>query len=1190
MSAQSSLTAELRAEVSVLEDDLRERVAQLPQVNQEWREQHAAALAAERTSATWEQWRDERVTLAAVSWVLTTVFVRFCEDNALVSKVWIAGPRASEAMDLQQRFIRDRTSTGEDVTDREWILDAVGYLSSLEATRELVDANSPMWLVSPSGDAATRLLAFWRERDEQGGLRRDFTDSELDTRFLGDLYQDISDDARARYALLQTPEFVEEFILDQTMEPALAERPLEGFKMIDPTCGSGHFLLGAFARLLDRWHRDAPALDERERVQRALDSVHGVDINPYAVAIARFRLTVAALVACGMASLEEAPAFKYHLAAGDSLLHGGAADAFALDLGTKYSADRVASEHAYATENLAALQVILTDGQYDCVVGNPPYISVKDASLRELYRARYTACKGQYVLTVPFMEKFFALAASGSNPGWVGQITSNSFMKREFGSKLIEDFFPRQDLRLVVDSSGAYIPGHGTPTVILVGRPVRPDTDVVRAVLGVRGEPGRPEDPARAKVWSSIEANVTKPGYDDEWISVADLERSRLATHPWSLSGGGASRVTQHLDESSTRLGSRIAGAIGGAIRAGADDAYIRPLHAPNRDPRFAPFLRELVKGDQVRDWAVWLEEFIAYPYVYGTNEVVRSDFDSRLWPWRRSLEARATFSGSMVDAGLSWIEYMQHTVSTYRTPLSITFAFVATHNHFVLDRGGKVFNRSAPVIKLPADATEDDHLALLGVLNSSTACFWLKQNSHNKGSTVDSKGARQTQVPWEDFYEFTGTTLKDFPLPARLPLERGKTIDTLASGLSAHAPTAIAASAVPTREALDAARASYEATRAAMVSQQEELDWECYRLYGLIDEDLTYPSEAPALALGERAFEIKLARRVAAGDEQTAWFERHASTPITELPAHWPDDYRALVERRLELMAADRSIGLLEKPEHKRRWAAESWDVQEKAALRDWLLDRLEARDMWLSAQGRPAPQSMGTLADRVARDAEISSVLALWEGRPDISVDTSLARLLAGEAVPYLAAMRYKDSGLRKRAAWEHTWDLQRQEDAGTYDPKPVKFGGQGPIPVPPSYTTADFRKTEYWSHRGKLDVPKERFILYPAAGRSGEDLLGWAGWDHAQQALALASLILDAQSQDAGPERLTPLIAGLAEVMPWVTQWHSDHDPAYGQSPATYFGAELETFLAENNLTRQDLEKWRPAATARGRKPRA
>jgi len=46
------------------------------------------------------------------------------------------------------------------------------------------------------------------------------------TRFLGDLYQDLSEDVRKKYALLQTPEFVEEFILDRTLEPALAERPL----------------------------------------------------------------------------------------------------------------------------------------------------------------------------------------------------------------------------------------------------------------------------------------------------------------------------------------------------------------------------------------------------------------------------------------------------------------------------------------------------------------------------------------------------------------------------------------------------------------------------------------------------------------------------------------------------------------------------------------------------------------------------------------------------------------------------------------------------------------------------------------------------------------------------------------------------------------------------------------------------
>ena len=82
----------------------------------------------------------------------------------------------------------------------------------------------------------------------------------------------------------------------------------------------------------------------------------------------------------------------------------------------------------------------------------------------------------------------------------------------------------------------------------------------------------------------------------------------------------------------------------------------------------------------------------------------------------------------------MKWYEYGRLTSSKLRTPLSITFAFVATHNHFVLDRGGKVFKQSAPIIKLPAETTEDDHLALLGLLNSSTACFWMKQVFHAQG------------------------------------------------------------------------------------------------------------------------------------------------------------------------------------------------------------------------------------------------------------------------------------------------------------------------------------------------------------------------------------------------------------------------------------------------------------------------
>jgi type I restriction-modification system DNA methylase subunit len=142
-----------------------------------------------------------------------------------------------------------------------------------------------------------------------------------DTRFLGDLYQDLSEATRKRYAFVQTPDFIEEFILDQTLDPAIDEFGLAEVTLIDPTCGSGHFLLGAFRRLLGRWRVDAPMAAMADLAQRALDQVHGVDINPCAVAIARFRLVLAGLDAIGVRRLDRAPDIRPNVVVADSLLH-----------------------------------------------------------------------------------------------------------------------------------------------------------------------------------------------------------------------------------------------------------------------------------------------------------------------------------------------------------------------------------------------------------------------------------------------------------------------------------------------------------------------------------------------------------------------------------------------------------------------------------------------------------------------------------------------------------------------------------------------------------------------------------------------------------------------------------------------------------------------------------------------------
>ena len=1103
--------------------------------------------------------------------------------------VWITGPgpRRQEALDAELAFYRERSAAGEDVTTREWLQQAITHLASLPSTAALVDSHAALYLLSPSGDAAEKLVAFWRQRDQAGALRHDLADPTLSTRFLGDLYQDLSDHAKSTYALLQTPVFVEEFILDRTLEPALRERPLEGFRMIDPTCGSGHFLLGAFERLLDRWNREAPGLEQQARVQEALNAVHGVDLNPFAVAITRFRLTVAALRACGETSLKDVPAFRFHVAAGDSLLHGSAQLRLKLGLGDGVDDDVEAGVggFVYATEDLALLRTILTPGTYDAVVGNPPYITVKDKTLNLEYRKRYDTCKGTYALTVPFMQRFFELAkptASDHPAGWVGQITSNSFMKREFGSKLIEQFLVGKDLRLVADTSGAYIPGHGTPTVILVGRQQRPAGDTVRAVLGVRGEPGRPDDPAKGLVWSSIVGHVDEPGWADAWLTIVDLPRDSLATHPWRL-GGGESAAVQSRLEGGASLDQRVK-AIGYTGQTNSDEAFLTSTDVARRNLILTNDYRPFLTGEKVRDYLAEPVTIGLFPYCQGELQPLnaRSSLGRWLWPMRTSLGNRATFVGSTYfSEGRPWWSWHQVAKTRLSGPV-LTWSFVATHNHFVYLPDCVLHNRSAPMVQLPGGATEDEHLALLGLLNSSTACFWLKQNSHGKGNGGVNEGFRGDD--WEEFWEFTGTTLQDYPLPATLPLNLGRRLDGLAQRLASFGPTQVSAEQVPTATVLGAAQREAGAIRAQMVAVQEELDWDVYGIYGFLasDGDLTYDGkDLPGLSLGERAFEIALARKVAAGDEQTAWFVRHGSTPIIEIPEHWPEAYRALVQRRLNLIASDPLIRLLEKPEHKRRWAGESWDKRQERALRGWLLERLEDQRFWFDAQGRPTPRTIAQLADDVARAPDLVRVLALWEGRPDVPLTQSLVRLLADEAVPYLAAHRYKDTGLRKREAWEHTWALQRREDAGE------KL--TTPIPVPPKYVEADFRKLSYWQARGKLDVPKERFILYPDAGRETDPtpLLGWAGWDHAQQALAL-NLVIAAREDDGWTEdRLVPLVAGLAELQPWVQQWHDAIDPDFDVNLADYYAEQLTQRAAQVGSSLVELAAWRPAKPTRGRK---
>ncbi|WP_137992477.1 BREX-2 system adenine-specific DNA-methyltransferase PglX [Streptomyces vilmorinianum] len=1220
---KAALLKDLRKQVTALEDDLRARTDSEDEFRVALEREYAAAREAQRTAATYGAWRDERVTQAAAAWALATVFVRFCEDNGLIADPYIAGPgeRLADAEDRQAAFFRERP----ELNDRDWLVAGFEALAdSHEAVAGLFDrGHNPLWELTPSYEAATRLLGFWRERGADAEIVHSFVDEDLDTRFLGDLYQDLSEHARKTYALLQTPEFVEEFILDLTLEPAVEEFGLDpvwkhtpkgwqgtdpvarGLRCIDPACGSGHFLLGMFGRLLEKWRAAEPGTDDWELVRRSLESVHGCDKNPFAVAIARFRLLVAALKACGERRLAAAPAFPINVAVGDSLLHGRGAESVTETLDTLFGGGDEGM-FAYRTEDVgeyAERVDLLGRGTYHVVVANPPYITVKDKQENENYKKAYDACYRQYALSVPFAQRIFELAVRAGGDrrdgGFTGQITANSFMKREFGKKLVEEFFPKVDLTHVIDTSGAYIPGHGTPTAILAGRNRNGlMVDRVRAILGVRGESTQPKDPAAAPVWSAIVDQIDTCSSESEWVTAADLLRADFSTHPWSLAGGGASEVLSLLSERGSRLSSSIV-RIGFYGDSHADEAFTLPAFGPLG--RRATDLRARVshRGDQTRDWGFKAHDLSVMPYSEEKDLLVEeqlgSFFIKHFWPLRTELWMRGTFGGSNYRAdGRHWWEWHQLPRDEGSHSWAIPFAFVSTHNYFVLERNGDILNRSAPVIKLPTGATEEQHLELLGVLNSSTACFWLKQVSHSKGRP----GAERADAGerWEFRYEFTGTKLQEFPLPAELPLELGRVLDSLAQELATHEPSAVAPGG-PTRAGFDNDRGEQASIRARMIAIQEELDWTVYGAYSLLTPDevtrttLTSAAGVPEVALGERAFEIVLARKVAAGEVETAWFERHGSTPITEIPTHWPDEYKVVVQARIDIINSRKDIALIERPECKRRWGSDPWEKKEKEALRTWLLDRCEGEDLWFALRdGFRAPRTLtvSQLADSLRQDADVRAVAELYAadhmGKRDATLATVLADVIASEHVPYLAALRYKDSGLRKREQWEQVWDLQREED---------KTGERLNIPVPPKYASADFLKPSYWSHRGKLDVPKERFISYPDASPDSDPtvLLGWAGWDHKDQVQALVNLIND-RTEQAGWDtpRLTPLIAGIQELMPWVHQWHGEHDEEWGGTPSEEYQAYLDEQRAKHGLSAEDLTDWRPEKKTRGRAKKA
>jgi SAM-dependent methyltransferase len=1044
----------------------------------------------------------------------------------------------------------------------------------------------------PDEDNCRALWNLWHHPNRDGDLYI-WNGDGFDSRFLGDLYQDLDADIRKRYALLQTPRFVEEYILDHTLTPALEEfdpaklwAAGERFRLLDPTCGSGHFLIGAFHRLADYW-RDKHGLLEWAACERALEGVWGCDINPHAVEIADFRLLLEVVARTGVKDLERLSALKLNLRAMDSLIPW---ERVAKQTELFSAKDRL---DAYATPEQRKENAAFLARAFHAVVGNPPYIKPKDVRKRDDYRVFWPdSATRKYALSAPFAERLLVIGCAGS---FVGQITANSFMKREFGKKLISTVFARLDVTGVIDTSGAYIPGHGTPTVIIFGRHQKPVAASTWAILGKRGEPKRPANPECGMVWTAITRAGTEPDDSNPFVTVAAMSRGELATHPWSLGGGAAREVHDAINEAAVkRMGDWVADTGFGGI-TGQDDLFIRHRTrllemtiAPDR-------LVEVHTGEEVRDYAVEANE-LAVVFSYQGRPpcpIAAQDVRHLLWSWRTWVRDRPIKGFKKITESSEPENRLSFFYpNRFAAERLLVFSFVSTHNHFVLDRGRKVFNRTSPVIQLTSAATHNDHLDLLGLLNSSTLGFWMRQVFYPKGGDKKGDGGRSSAEEWSDRLEYDSTKLQQAPLTARDREPRvalATALDAIAQGRAACIPAALLSSEnwAPTSiaEELSSAHERFLAYTWRMVALQEELDWLTYSSYSLIDAVTTVdPEEIEPLAPGHRPFEIVLARKddEADDDEKSAWWSRHGHDRVTEIPETYSDAHRQRLQERIDLIESDPRIALLETPPYKRRWQMPDWAAETKKAAESWLLERLE--DLFAPATDKtpqgvlaePKPYRLEDVAAAWSRDPRVAAVAGVWAGT-GLSVDITLVaeQLLRANALPDNPHRLYSDEGLRKLDEWKRVWALQDQEDEWEKAVAEAKARGEAvpqkrlvdpddpakvvdAIPLPPKFDKADFVKAEYFSIRGKLNVPRERFILF---SELSPNRYGWNGWRDRERALAQVEAFTLAENDPQQPlslptyeePRRCGVTYGLWESLPDVKRWGATEEHAELQALA-------------------------------------
>jgi hypothetical protein len=528
-----------------------------------------------------------------------------------------------------------------------------------------------------------------------------------------------------------TPTYIVNYIVENTVGKLLEGKTPQqavSIKVLDPACGSGSFLLGAYQYLLDwhvRWYSEndpeklakggSPVvyqavggdwrLTTNEKKRILLDNIHGVDIDAQAVEVTKLSLLLKVLEGeSGQLRLgfERAlPDLGHNIKCGNSLIGPDYYEGHQLTL------DLASDEERYrvnAFDWKAEFSHVFIQGGFDAVIGNPPYVRQEGlGDAKQYFQKHYKTYVPTADLYVNFIEKELCIL---KETGLFGMIVSNKWLRAAYGEPLREFIKNQATILQVVDLAGLPVfEGATIRTIILICSPNPSNADTFYYLA-----------PPSLNEFQSI-----KTGADmQKLFSSNSISLSLFSLNPkgWSFSNFKASDLLENIQQGSLSITKYLDDKPYFGVKTGFNKAFIIDRETRDKliasDSKNMEIIKPLLRGRDVRRYSIeFADNYLLWTYIGVPIEDYPTIF-THLKQYQAELQKRW-------DKGNQWWELRACNYYDKFEQPKIIYPDIATTCRFFLDETG-YFSSNTTYFVPGGD------LYLLGILNSRLAQFYFTQ------------------------------------------------------------------------------------------------------------------------------------------------------------------------------------------------------------------------------------------------------------------------------------------------------------------------------------------------------------------------------------------------------------------------------------------------------------------------------